>query len=227
MSRTCKHFLHTANYRAVRTGHLFKGDSELEGLISRMAIDQSTMGSQMAERSLSDETRAHYIDLAKQIMHNLEFAHRWTELELHLYSDLTRGPLTRPLISGIPPQRLYVHPDEQAAIIAKNRKQNQNGNEADLKTAASKGAADLLIPNVREWVVPSHLREKVTLRTFAEVFDQIGLPQPLDLEDDAEDEEEQSQPWRKVKRLILATLSDDSTIVYYIVHDGLVKPRQN
>ena len=29
------------------------------------------------------------------------------------------------------------------------------------------------------------------------------------------------------KRLLLATLDDDSTVVYYIVHDGIVKPRQN
>ena len=35
--------------------------------------------------------------------------------------------------------------------------------------------------------------------------------------------------WRTTqpKRLLLAILDDDSTIVYYIVHDGLVKPRQN
>jgi len=26
---------------------------------------------------------------------------------------------------------------------------------------------------------------------------------------------------------LLATLTDDSTVVYYIMHDGIVKPRQN
>ena len=35
--------------------------------------------------------------------------------------------------------------------------------------------------------------------------------------------------WRLAnpKRALLATLDDDSTVVYYIVHDGIVKPRQN
>lgn len=35
--------------------------------------------------------------------------------------------------------------------------------------------------------------------------------------------------WRTTqpKRILLATLDDDSTVVYYIVHDGVVKPRQN
>ena len=32
---------------------------------------------------------------------------------------------------------------------------------------------------------------------------------------------------KRLKRVLLATLSDDSTVVYYIVHDEIVKPRQN
>ena len=31
----------------------------------------------------------------------------------------------------------------------------------------------------------------------------------------------------EVKRMLLATVDDDSTVVYYVVHDGIVKPRQN
>ena len=34
-------------------------------------------------------------------------------------------------------------------------------------------------------------------------------------------------PWRTTKRILLATVDDDSTVVYYIIHDGIVKPRQN
>jgi tRNA-splicing endonuclease subunit Sen15, fungi type len=35
--------------------------------------------------------------------------------------------------------------------------------------------------------------------------------------------------WRitQPKRVVMAILDDDSTVVYYIVHDGVVKPRQN
>lgn len=29
------------------------------------------------------------------------------------------------------------------------------------------------------------------------------------------------------KRVLLGTIGDDSTIVYYLVHEGVVKPRQN
>ena len=32
---------------------------------------------------------------------------------------------------------------------------------------------------------------------------------------------------KEIKRVLLAAVDDDSTVVYYIVHDGLVKPRQN
>ncbi len=77
----------------------------------------------------------------------------------------------------------------------------------------------------REWVLPTHLQEKWSLRRFAEVFDAIEEEPP---EDDG------GQMWEEVrgkrrggKRVLLATLGDDSTVVYYIVHDGIVKPRQN
>ena len=95
----------------------------------------------------------------------------------------------------------------------------------------------------REGVLPSHLREKWSLRKFGEVFDVISASpsreagEPLfqdELEVIENDEKQEndralSNKWRTKlpKRLLLATLDDDSTIVYYIIHDGIVKPRQN
>jgi tRNA-splicing endonuclease subunit Sen15 len=137
------------------------------------------------------------------------------------------------MISGLPPQRLYVHPDEQIELLQKQK--------AEGKT----GLPDL--PREREWVLPSHLREKWSLRKFGEVFDSIAIvPSKQDgtlLFDDEVDDGRDSTTtqtegadeatdhnrWRmlKPKRLLLATLDDDSTIAYYIVHDGIVKPRQN
>ena len=73
------------------------------------------------------------------------------------------------------------------------------------------------VPVEREWVLPTHLREKWSLRRFAEVFDAIGEVPPGGKEGKR----------RGGKRVLLATVADDSTIVYYIVHDGIVKPRQN
>lgn len=53
-----------------------------------------------------------------------------------------------------------------------------------------------------------------------------------DDEEEGREESEEHQTvneWREKspKRVLLATLDDDSTVVYYIVHDGIVKPRQN
>jgi tRNA-splicing endonuclease subunit Sen15 len=36
-----------------------------------------------------------------------------------------------------------------------------------------------------------------------------------------------TNPWRTTKRVVLAIADADSTVVYYILHDGVVKPRQN
>lgn len=190
----------------------------------------------------------HLHHLALQIAHNLRYQHGWSEVRLHYYSTshLTsqsngtaaahaKPPLPRPLISGLPPQRLYVHPDEQIALLQQQKSEGKAG-----------------MPEVRaerEWVLPSHLREKWTLRRFGEVFDCVGKVPRVEEEgeglfedDDGDGSERQGHDdgdktvgeggdnvWRasQPKRLLLATLDDDSTVVYYIVHDGIVKPRQN
>ena len=150
--------------------------------------------------------------------------------------------MPRPLISGLSPRRLYVHPDEQIEMLRKQKAEGKTGLPES--------------PPEREWVLPSHLRERWTLKRFGEVFDAID---PMPAQDDGiklfetkqmslsfintsedaqtndyssiadDDERSHSNPWRQSqpKRLLLATLDDDSTIVYYIIHDGIVKPRQN
>jgi tRNA-splicing endonuclease subunit Sen15 len=156
----------------------------------------------------------HLTNLAVQIAHNLEHQHLWTGLRVHDISPIDSTPLPRPMVSGLPPQRLYIHPDEQIALLQTQKAQG--------KTGLGEVKAE------REWVLPSHLREKWTLRRFAEVFEKVGIMPPSNEDDDDADEEEQKEnKWRDKKRVVLATVDDDSTIVYYIVHDGIVKPRQN
>jgi tRNA-splicing endonuclease subunit Sen15 len=104
----------------------------------------------------------------------------------------------RPVLSGIPPEPVYVHPDEQIAQLAREQR-------GELLTERS--------PDM-EWVVPAWLGEKWSLRMFAEVFD--GMERVAGAE-----------KREKPNRVLLATVERDSTVVYYVVHDGLVKPRQN
>ncbi len=135
--------------------------------------------------------------LASSVLENLQYQHDWTNLQIHTHSPVDQSPLPRPLISGLPPRRLYLHPDDQIEMLKKHRSPDEALSET---------------PEV-EWVLPSHLAEKWTLRMFARVFDSM---QP------------QTQPSAdRPKRVVLATVHDDSTIVYYLMHDGIVKPRQN
>jgi tRNA-splicing endonuclease subunit Sen15 len=173
--------------------------------------------------------------LALQTLHNLEYQHRWTALQVHTVSTITGKPLKRPVISGLPPKRLYIHPDEQIELLeaetarlkaSKITKQAGHGALGSLPKTGNLEVRDDVIQSEREWVLPTHLREKWSLRQFAEVFDAIGIVPPLHASE-ADDAYQQINKWRKTKRAILATLQDDSTIVYYIVHDGIVKPRQN
>jgi tRNA-splicing endonuclease subunit Sen15 len=154
-------------------------------------------------------------------VYNLRHQHNWSDVRVYTHSPTTSRAFSRPLISGLPPQRLYVHPDEQIALLQRQ------------KDAGKTGMPELR--SEREWVLPSHLREKWTLKRFGEVFDDITMVPTagsgkLLFEDNDEHEQfeaDEENEWRTTKRLLLATLDDDSTVVYYIVHDGIVKPRQN
>lgn len=153
---------------------------------------------------------SYHAHLAAQVLHNLQFQHDWTALRLHTHSpNAPHNLLPRPLVSGTPSRRVYIHPDEQIELI-------------------KAGIKDEHAPAVREWVLPSHLAEKWSLRRFADVFDGISAYPPA-LEGEEVDHEAMANKdkWRRLKRLMLATVDDDSTVVYYIVHDGIVKPRQN
>lgn len=108
-----------------------------------------------------------------------------------------------------------MHPDEQAEI---------------LKAEHDSGMTVVQYPE-REWVLPTHVTEKWSLEKFAAVFDAIDTVPPVEgTHDDHAEQIQVGEKWRgkdRQKRLLLATLHDDSTIVYYIMHDGIVKPRQN
>jgi tRNA-splicing endonuclease subunit Sen15 len=137
----------------------------------------------------------HMNDLVTTVFENLEVQHDWTSLEIQTRSQTGKSPHPRPLISGVPPRRVYLHPDDQIEMIKNNTISTAQGT-----------------PEV-EWVLPANLNENITLEFLATVFDSMDRPESLRT--------------GRSKRLLLAVVHDDSTVVYYIVHDGIVKPRQN
>ncbi|KAI4958596.1 hypothetical protein J4E86_004200 [Alternaria arbusti] len=160
------------------------------------------------------------LSLARQILHNLQYQHYWSDLHVHTHSPTTHEPLPRPMVSGLPPRRLYVHPDEQVELLKKadrERKARADGEAGGLEVKAE--------PE-REWILPTRLNEKWTLRRLAHVFDAITMVPPA-ADASTVEGNRPTNPWRTTKRVLLASVDTDSTVVYYIVHDGVVKPRQN
>lgn len=154
---------------------------------------------------------AHIESLTRAVLDNLENQQDWTTLRVH--RDASK---LRPLISGLPPRRIYVHPDEQIEIIKAEKAEGQS----------------IPQPPEFEWVMPVHLAEKVSISAFAAVFDSIeAIPPGTETQGAALDDiAAQWKQWRgpkRGKRILLATVQDDSTVVYYVMHDGIVKPRQN
>lgn len=162
------------------------------------------------------------LKLATEVAHNLRYQHDWSDLRIH--QTCQGSPLPTPMISGLPPQRLYIHPDEQVELLQEQKKAGRVG----LPETSTQ----------REWVLPTHLRDRWSLHRFSDVFDAVtvvpdtseGVLVPFSYSKDgntALSDEDRMNPWRTTKRLALAVLDDDSTVVFYIVHDGIVKPRQN
>ncbi|KAF9731952.1 hypothetical protein PMIN06_000261 [Paraphaeosphaeria minitans] len=154
--------------------------------------------------------------LALQIQHNLQYQHNWTTLHIHTHSPLTGALLPRPLLSGLPPHRLYVHPDEQIELLKEADRVRKVNKEGETGTLDVKAAPE------PEWILPARLSEKWTLRRLAEVFDGVSKVPPKE-----DGKVGEMSKWRETKRVVLATVDTDSTVVYYIVQDGVVKPRQN
>lgn len=65
--------------------------------------------------------------------------------------------------------------------------------------------------NAREWVIPRSIasRPELSLMEIEGWFEALGK---LD---------------ERPKRVTIAMVNDDGTVVYYFIHDGVVKPRQN
>ena len=178
-----------------------------------------------------------------QVLHNLQHQHLWTSLKVHDIpipssnpSATDDTPSTLFLVSGIPPHHVYIHPDEQLYML-------------------QKGLRDEDVELERMFVLPTVHGQSWTLRKLVAVFD--SLPDTVEEEalgasvDDGEEragaengekaaklaayyeyrqKARQTGEWGN-KRLLLAmvdrNMGGDGTVVYYVVHEGAVKPRQN
>jgi len=176
--------------------------------------------------------------LTTQILYNLQHQHYWTSLRIHEPSKPRspsfekQPPPPTPLISGIPPHRVYTHPDEQLYMLEKGLREED------------------LIPE-RIFVLPTAQGQSWSLRKLAQVFDSLPeaeeQPQTLVGRDDTDgpgkekaaklveyyerrEKARATKEWGG-KRLLLAMvdkgMGGDGTVVYYVVQEGTVKPRQN
>ncbi|WEW55331.1 hypothetical protein PRK78_000760 [Emydomyces testavorans] len=157
--------------------------------------------------------------LSLQILHNLQHQHLWTSLQTHEPYSLSPQQHT-PLISGFPPQTIYTHPDEQAYML-----------EHDIR------AED--VPVEKEWVIPTAQGQSWSLRKLAGMFD--SLPEkvedmPAGKANAASDDltefirRKMEDPWggkRALLAMVNRDMAGDGTIVYYVMLEGNVKPRQN
>jgi tRNA-splicing endonuclease subunit Sen15, fungi type len=167
-----------------------------------------------------------------QILHNLQYQHLWTSLQTHEVPapSSSQNDNLPTLISGIPPNRVYTHPDEQLYMLEKGLR------DEDLKPE-------------RVFVIPTAQGQPGSLRRMAAVFDALSEIEVAADQTDSSDEDMDSDKAKKLeeyyerreqasitkewgaKRALLAMvdkgMGGEGTVVYYIVQEGEVKPRQN
>jgi tRNA-splicing endonuclease subunit Sen15, fungi type len=191
--------------------------------------EPSAVSALLLQSNAKSETTA----LPLELLHNLQYQHSWRDLQLHFIDTRSATPslldldLTNPslraqpsrshtedkiyLISGLPPRHAYLHPDFQNQLIR---------HKIPEKSATIQ----------REWVLPTSLGTKWTLKRLCQVFDALSPRQVLKADNDAGDVE--VEEWKDAKRVLMGMLSTngmggDGTAVYYIMQEGEVKPRQN
>ncbi|EPS27838.1 hypothetical protein POX_e06818 [Penicillium oxalicum] len=197
-------------------------------------LDSSALSRLIESESASADPQA---ATTIQILHNLQHQHFWTSLQIHDISGSSDGlevnikDSPRTLISGIPPHRVYTHPDEQLYMLEKAI------TEDDLQPE-------------RVFVIPTAQGQKWSLRRMAMAFDALAsLENTIGNEIDATDatadpdkaeklgqyyekkrQAKVTKEWGTRRALLAMTNRDmggDGTVVYYIVQEGEVKPRQN
>jgi len=166
--------------------------------------------------------------LPLEILHNLRYQHHWTDLKRDLVclnvnvNANVNVNVNATLISGFPPRHSYIHPDLQNYLVKHSM-------------------TDSAIPVQREWVLPLSLGEKWTLARFCALFDRLPEREVVVVRGNTGGSGSGSgsgsggpgvYQHRDQKRVLLGMRANeggggDGTVVYYIMQEGQVKPRQN
>lgn len=175
--------------------------------------------------------------LLQRVRINLLYMNSWTNVQIY---NSTLGQLeigtssvdsceSILFLTGFPPHSLHPQPATSLNIEPSNGNNNER-------------------PAALEFVFPVCIgSQDLTMQQIDSIFSSIGQTR-VELNDQkiqgSSEEIQESQPrqenqkntktidslpllFGRPARIILAIVSDDGTIVYYFVHDGLVKPKKN
>lgn len=175
-----------------------------------------------------------------QVLHNLQHQHLWTSLQIHDISDhlshhydgLSAVDLpVKTLISGVPPSRVYTHPDEQLYMLQKGIREEDLLPERlfvlptsqgipfslRLATAVFKALADVERTISKEGATTGSIVDEEKAEILEEYYKE-------------REKRLASKEWGS-NRVLLAMVNrgpgGDGTVVYYVIQEGEVKPRQN
>jgi hypothetical protein len=188
--------------------------------------------------------------LPLEILHNLQYQHNWTDLKRHIVhlnvaasstpSTAASGETTATLISGLPPRHSYVHPDLQNYLVRHSIDESSIPVQREFVLPLSLSETWTL---GRFCAVFDQLPER----------DVVSVQPPAPRSDDGRQSQSRNgsgnangngsvhvhvhgrptaYEHHDQKRVLLGMRAKtggggDGTVVYYIMQEGEVKPRQN
>ena len=161
-----------------------------------------------------------------QVRLNLIHYNYWNNVTVYKHDDLE-------FLSGYPPEPLIPSDNiniTPATPILKSLN-NPKQIEIDNKDDKIENINQLQLETDIEWIIPRRLIHHQT-----QTQTQTQLQNQNQNQDQLKLTVGEINHWFKIiktiigyrpKRIIIAIINDDGTIVYYFIHDGITKPRQN
>ncbi|ODQ65795.1 hypothetical protein NADFUDRAFT_51073 [Nadsonia fulvescens var. elongata DSM 6958] len=155
--------------------------------------------------------------LAIQVKTNLIYHHLWSNFtEYKIQKEITSAESKSPTIGS---SKGTQNEESNLLIVLRGQPPNSLDPKEEVQNNShnvSEGPEDMPVPY--EWILPAKTEDKWSVKQWDEIFEKIDRLSVIN---------ETNGEHKRVERVLMAMVTNDSTIVYYFINKGIKKPRKN